>query len=111
MASRSQALSGSTTKTRADAKATTKRRSQPAALLMVSTGALVLLGLIMILSASSVSSFATYGSSFLFFNKQLLWAGIGLAGFVFFSRFDYRKLKGRAYLLLPAVGILLLAVL
>lgn len=79
--------------------------------MMVSTGALVLLGLIMILSASSVSSFATYGSSFLFFNKQLLWAGIGLAGFVFFSRSDYRKLKGRGYLLLPAVGVCLLAVL
>ncbi len=78
---------------------------------MVATGALVLLGLIMILSASSVSSFATYGSSFLFFNKQLLWAGIGLAGFVFFSRFDYRRLKGWGYLLLPAVGVLLVAVL
>lgn len=112
MASRSQALSGAAaSKTRAEARTTAKRRSQPAALLMVATGALVLLGLIMILSASSVSSFATYGSSFLFFNKQLLWAGIGLAGFVFFSRFDYRKLKGKGYLLLPVVGVLLLAVL
>ena len=111
MASRSQALSGAAGKSRAEAKSTAKRRSQPATLLMVSSGALVLLGLIMILSASSVSSFATYGSSFLFFNKQLLWAGIGLAGFVFFSRFDYRKLKGKGYLLLPAVGVLLLAVL
>ena len=112
MASRSQALSGAaSSKARAESKTTAKRRSQPAALLMVSSGALVLLGLIMILSASSVSSFATYGSSFLFFNKQLLWAGIGLAGFVFFSRFDYRKLKGKGYLLLPAVGVCLLAVL
>lgn len=112
MASRSQALPGAAAgKARSGAKATTKRRSQPAALLMVSTGALVLLGLIMILSASSVSSFATYGSSFLYFNKQLLWAGIGLAGFVFFSRSDYRRLKGKGYMLLPAVGVLLLAVL
>lgn len=111
MASRSQVLSGASSKTRAETKSSSKRRSQPAALLMVSCGALVLLGLIMILSASSVSSFATYGSSFLFFNKQLLWAGIGLAGFVFFSRFDYRKLKGKGYLLLPAVGLCLLAVL
>lgn len=72
---------------------------------------MVLLGLIMILSASSVSSFATYGSSFLIFNKQLVWAGIGLAGFVFFSRYDYRKLKNTGYLLLPLSGVLLLAVL
>lgn len=112
MASRSQALSGTgAAKSRSAATATSKRRSQPAALLMVSTGSLVLLGLIMILSASSVSSFATYGSSFLYFNKQLLWAGIGLAGFVFFSRFDYRRLRGKGYMLLPAVGVLLLAVL
>ena len=86
-------------------------RGEPEFLLMVSTGALVLLGLIMILSASSVSSFATYGSSFLFFNKQLIWAAIGLAGFVFFARYDYRKLKGKGFFLLPAVGVLLLAVL
>lgn len=87
------------------------RRGEPAALLTVSAGSLVLLGLIMILSASSVSSFATYGSSFLFFNKQLLWAAVGLAGFVFFSRYDYRKLKNKGYLLLPLVAVLLLAVL
>ncbi len=86
-------------------------RGEPQFLLMVSSGALVLLGLIMILSASSVSSFATYGSSFLFFNKQLIWAAIGLGGFVFFSRYDYRKLRGKGFFLLPAVGVLLLAVL
>lgn len=103
-----------TTAARAQAKESsivTRRRSEPAVLLMIATGSLVLLGLIMILSASSVSSFATYGSSFLFFNKQLIWAGIGLVGFVFFSRFDYRKLKGRGYFLLPGVAVLLLAVL
>lgn len=110
MASRSQALPAAT-KARSTSAGRTKRRNQPAALLMVSTGSLVLLGLIMILSASSVSSFATYGSSFLYFNKQLLWAGIGLAGFIFFSRFDYRKLKNRGYVLMPVVGVLLLAVL
>jgi cell division protein FtsW len=97
-------------KTRATAR-TAVRRGEPAALLTVSVGSLVLLGLIMILSASSVSSFATYGSSFLIFNKQLLWAAIGLAGFVFFSRYDYRKLKNKGYLLLPLSGVLLLAVL
>lgn len=112
MASRSQALpAAGAGKAQPDTRTSAKRRDQPAGLMMVSTGALVLLGLIMILSASSVSSFATYGSSFLFFNKQLLWAGIGLAGFVFFSRFDYRKLRGKGYVLLPAVGVLLVAVL
>ena len=111
MATRSGTL-GARAASRTKAPATVKpHRGEPAALLMVATGALVLLGLIMILSASSVSSFATYGSSFLFFNKQLMWAGVGLAGFVFFSRYDYRKLKGKGFFLLPAVGILLIAVL
>ena len=50
----------------------------PAVLLGVTTGLLVLLGLVMILSASSVTSFANYGSSFWFFRKQLMWVAIGL---------------------------------
>lgn len=87
------------------------RRGEPAVLLTISAGSLVLLGLVMILSASSVSSFATYGSSFLIFNKQLLWAALGLAGFVFFSRYDYRRLKNKGYVLLPLTALLLLAVL
>ncbi len=112
MATRSGTLRVSAPATGAEAR--TKSgivRGEPAVLLMVATGALVLLGLVMILSASSVSSFATYGSSFLFFNKQLLWAAIGLVGFVFFSRHDYRRLKKKGYGLLPLVAVLLLAVL
>ncbi|HEV3472110.1 MAG TPA: putative lipid II flippase FtsW [Actinomycetota bacterium] len=85
--------------------------NHPSILVPITTGALVVLGLIMILSASSVTSFATYGSSFLFFRKQLLWAVIGLVGFVFFARFDYRRLKGFGYLTYVGVVLLLLAVL
>lgn len=87
------------------------RRGEPAFLVTVCVGSLLLLGLIMILSASSVSSFETYGSSFLIFNKQLMWAALGFGGFIFFSRYDYRKLKNKGYLLLPFAGVLLLAVL
>lgn len=111
MATRSGTLKAGAARSEVRDSVTARRRSEPAVLLMIATGSLVLLGLIMILSASSVSSFATYGSSFLYFNKQLIWAGVGLAGFVFFSRFDYRKLKGRGFFLLPAVGVLLVAVL
>lgn len=92
-------------------RSTTLRVGQPAVLLSITIGALVLLGLIMILSASSVSSFATYGSSFLFFKKQLIWAGVGLVGFVFFVRVDYRRLRGLGYILLVVVAGLLFAVL
>jgi cell division protein FtsW len=79
-------------------------------LIVVTVATLLTLGLIMILSASSVSSFANYGSSFLYFNKQLLWAGVGIVAFVFFSRLDYHRLKKAGYVLYPIVVGLLLAV-
>src|SRR5207247_8543060 len=43
----------------------------------LSTAALTTIGLVMVLSASSVSAFAAYGSSFLFFKRQLLYAARG----------------------------------
>jgi cell division protein FtsW len=86
-------------------------KGHPAWLLTIATAALVTLGLVMILSASSVSSFASSGSSFIYFNKQLMWAAVGLAGFVFFSRFDYRKMRNAGFWLLPLSVGLLVAVL
>lgn len=86
-------------------------RADSATLITITTGALLLLGLIMILSASFVTSFAEYGSSFLFFKKQVLWAVIGVVAFVAFMRIDYRKLHGWGYLLLGGVILALFAVL
>jgi cell division protein FtsW len=86
-------------------------RSSPAPWLIAATSALLILGLIMILSASSVSSFANYGSSFLFFKKQLLWAMVGIASFLGFAHLDYRKLRGFSYLIILGVAALLVAVL
>jgi cell division protein FtsW len=87
------------------------RPAHPAVLITVTVAALVLLGIIMILSASSVASFATYGSSFMFFKRQLMWAALGIVAFVFFARLDYRMLRGSGYLLYVIVVGLLLAVL
>ncbi|MFN2526648.1 MAG: putative lipid II flippase FtsW [Actinomycetota bacterium] len=93
------------------ARAAAAARNSPVFLLTLCTSALLLLGLIMILSASSVSSFATYGSSFLFFNKQLAWAALGLIGFIGFSRLDYRRLRGWGYPGILVALVLLVAVL
>jgi cell division protein FtsW len=87
------------------------RLADPAVLIVVTTAALVVLGLVMILSASSVASFETYGTSYLFFNKQLLWAGVGVVGFLFFYRLDYRKLRGLGYVFYGVVAAMLAAVL
>jgi cell division protein FtsW len=110
MASRSAAvrMPASSSKTRADA---VPARAQTSTLLTIATLSLVLLGLIMILSASSVASFATYGSSFRFFNRQLIWAVVGVVGFFVVGRIDYRKLKGLGYVAFAGVIALLVAVL
>ncbi|HEY7875086.1 MAG TPA: putative lipid II flippase FtsW [Actinomycetota bacterium] len=112
MATRSRAISGRS-RTRAATKIVPAKLSpnHPAVLLGVTTGALLVVGLVMILSASSVQSFASYGSSFLFFNKQLLWSLIGLVGFVTFARLDYHRLRGVGYVLFALVVVALMAVL
>ena len=120
MATRSGAVktrSDNRSRSRTTAKKKTRARSapltfgHPAVLLGVTTGVLVLLGLIMILSASSVASFATYGSSFMFFRKQLFFAALGIVGFVFFARLDYKRLHRLSFVLYGAAVLLLLAVL
>jgi cell division protein FtsW len=57
-------------------------------------------GLVMILSASSVAALSNYGSSWYFFNRQLLWAVVGLGAFLFSSRIDYRRWRRAAPFLL-----------
>jgi cell division protein FtsW len=91
--------------------------SRATVLVGVTVGALVVLGLIMILSASSVSSFANYGSSFMFFKRQVVWAAVGVVAYVTFARVDYRRLRGFGYpvfalsvgllcaALIPGVGV------
>lgn len=110
MASDSTALQAAGTRSRSKSR-TTRRRAESATLLMITIGALLLLGLIMILSASFVTSYAEYGSSFLFIKKQVLWAAIGVVAFVAFVRIDYHKLRGWGYVLLATVLIALFAVL
>ena len=86
-------------------------------LMAATSAALIGVGLVMILSASSVEAFRTYGSSFLFFRKQLLGAAIGLLALVGLARVDYRRLRAVARplfwltlcllvaALLPGVGV------
>jgi cell division protein FtsW len=114
MATRSPALRVAETTAKRKSSSTRVKsldRGHPAVLLAITVATLVLLGLVMILSASSVSAFADYGSPFLYFKKQLLWAAIGVAGYIFFARFDYRRLKGRGALFIAGCVFLLAAVL
>lgn len=71
---------------------------------------LTLFGLVMVLSASSVTS--TYqldGSPYYQFKRQLMWAGLGAVSFVVTSRVDYRRLRPLAGVgLAIAVALLVL---
>jgi cell division protein FtsW len=68
-------------------------------------------GLVMILSASSVAALSDYGSSWYFFNRQLVWALFGLGAFLLASRIDYRRWRRLAPLLLVIAVVTLALVL
>jgi cell division protein FtsW len=98
-------------------RARTAERSREAAgtgtrsyyLTVTVTGILLGFGLVMILSASSVSSFTRYGSSFLFFKRQLVWAVLGVGAMFIASRIDYRRWRSMGWImLLVAFGGLVL---
>ena len=96
-----------------EGRAAAERRKAPPAsiLLTVTTVTLVAVGLVMILSASSVEAYTRYGSSFLFFNRQVIGAVVGLGAMFALARCDYRALRRLTRPLLLGVVILLVAVL
>ena len=77
------------------ARLAARRRTlpRPPAFIVVCATVTVLniVGLVMILSASSVAALSDYGSSWYFFNRQLMWAIVGALAFVFAARLDYRR--------------------
>jgi cell division protein FtsW len=70
------------------------------------------LGLVMVLSASSVSSYRASGSSFAVFRKQLMWVVLGLPAMWLAVRIPVRWIRVLAWplLLLSFVGLLLVFV-
>jgi cell division protein FtsW len=85
------------------------RRDRTDASIVLTAGALLIIGLVMSLSASSVRSAESTGSAFTLFARQFAWAAIGTSALVFGWRMDYRRLKGLSYAVLPLVwGLLVL---
>jgi len=79
--------------------------------LLVVLLALNLLGLVMVLSASSVSALDTYGSSWHVVMRQGLWMAVGLIGCAVVMRVDYHRWRRLAAPALAASGVLLALVL
>src|SRR4051794_32762859 len=82
----------------------------PAYLVLVATVLVLnIVGLVMILSASAVQALSAYGSSWYFFQRQVLWALVGAVAFVVAARVDYRRWRKLALpLLVVAVASLVL---
>ncbi|HMC38951.1 MAG TPA: putative lipid II flippase FtsW [Acidimicrobiales bacterium] len=72
---------------------------------------LCLVGVVMVLSASSIVSLDNYGSPWHFFIRQWIWLMMGAGGFAFASRVDHQAWRRPARLMMYATVLLLLAVL
>lgn len=72
---------------------------------------IVSFGIIMVFSSSAPKSLRTYGHSYKFVEKQLIFAVLGFIGMIVLSRIDYRKLKKYAGLaMIVCIGLLVLVI-
>lgn len=88
-----------------------RRLGNPFALLTATSLLMLVIGLAMILSSSSVEAFQNRGNSFFFFNRQVFGTALGVAVMLVLARLDYRKLRIFARPLMLLSIALLVAVL
>lgn len=81
-------------------------RGQADVLIVAAVSGLLVIGVVMVMSASSVTAHMEFGDPYAYGKRQLVWAAIGLAAMAVCSRMDYRLLRPLA---LP--GLLLSVVL
>jgi cell division protein FtsW len=67
-------------------------RKEPDYILLAAVLGLLAIGTIMVFSASAAESLAHFQNPYYFFERQLMWAGLGLVALAFMSRFDYWRL-------------------
>jgi cell division protein FtsW len=83
------------------------RRDRTDASFVLTAAALLIIGLVMSLSASSIRSAESTGSAFTLFARQFAWAALGCAALLLGWRLDYRRLRNLSYALVPFVWVLL----
>jgi cell division protein FtsW len=91
-------------------KAAASRRGFDVPLLLAIT-ALLVLGLVMLYSASWDFSLGAYGNPMQMFTRQVLWMILGLVGAAFFANFDYHRWRKLALFAMAFTIILLVSVL
>lgn len=92
-------------------RVTTLAGRRNASILTAAFLSLTLFGLVMVLSASQVTSLYDSASPYSLFQRQAMWAAVGGVAFVVASRIDYRWLRPVAVPFLVLTVILLVAVL
>ena len=77
---------------------------------LIAAGLLLVFGLAMLSSASSVVGFERFQDSYYFLKRQLVATGLGLVLFIGLSKFDYRQLKRLALPIIIASIFLLVLI-
>ncbi len=88
-----------------------QRKGQIDLWLLLSASLLIIIGLLSLLSASSVISFQEYGHAYHIFYKQVVFVGIGLFGLIVAFIFPLEHLKKLSFLILVIAILLLIVVL
>lgn len=87
-----------------------EREHEPDKTMIAVVGVILIFGLIMLSSASAVTAYAKFGSSYYYFKHQLFALVVGVFAFWFFSRIDYHRWKKFALGFLVFSVVLLLLV-
>jgi cell division protein FtsW len=95
----------------APARAAATGRDSGWVLLAAVVGMLCTIGLMMVLSASSVEALRSYGGAWVFFQRQLIWVAIGTVALVGAAALDYRHWRRAVIPLLGGSVALLVLVL
>ena len=79
-------------------------------ILLIAVGILLLIGLIMVYSASNAVAYEYRGDGYHFLKMQALWCFIGLLVMVFTAFFNYKYYRNLAFIMLGVSGVLLILV-
>ncbi len=89
----------------------TRRKGEPDIVLFITVFVLVGIGIAMSYSASAVYSLKTFGDSFYFLKRQIIWFIVGFIALLLFQEVDYRIYKRYTKIMLIASFFLLVLIL
>lgn len=85
-------------------------KKEPDFVILFTTMTLLAIGIVMVFSASAIISDQSRADMYFYLRRQTFWALLGFTGLIFFSNYDYWKLKRWTNILLLSNLLLLLAV-